>query len=203
MQPQASNIRDIAIYDPVTAYGLLLGIPRVPYIFNVRGTFSSFTIPANPVIGDLNIDGTIAQRTWIEKIDYSLLVPNAFAGNVFKTLWDSQLKQQPGINVKLSIRSGPRYVVSPQFTPLENLAQLWAVRWPAGWPLYKQQSVQAEFQLTQPPGGTTTPPYTVVLTFSGWQFLDYTVDEITPETARVRLKEAGIWVPNDPGCAIG
>src|SRR5271166_3838013 len=152
MEPKALNIQELAIYDPVAAYGICLGIPRIPISMNCAGIFSSFAVPQIPVEGDL--DTTIAQRTWIDNITYSLQQPNVFAGNIFKTLYDTMLKQAPGISCQIQVQSGPRYLVSPQFTPLENVAPLLQQHYPAGWPLFKQQSIEVNFMLT--PGSLTS-----------------------------------------------
>jgi hypothetical protein len=202
MEPRAIHIQDIAIYDPIVAYGIVLGIPRVPISLNACGIFSSFAVPQLPVEGDL--DTTIAQRTWIDNITYSLDQPNVFSGNIFKTLYDAQLKQHPGISTRVTVQSGPRYLVSPQYTPIENFVNMFASRYPAGWPLYKLQSIQVDFLLTTPPPSVSPngPPYNVTMTFNGWQFLDHTLDELCREDAAACLKKMGFWVP-DVACVRG
>lgn len=197
MQPQAERIQDMALYDPVAAYGMALGIPRVPISMNCQAVFSSFAVPQPPINGDL--DTTIATRTWVDQIAYSLQQPNVFSGNVFKTLYDAMLKQQPGISIQIAVHSGPRYLVSPAYTPIENFAYMFAARWPAGWPLFKQQSIKTSFLLTQPPPSIepSSPPYSCVLTFSGWQFLDQTLDALSANDAAAQLTKMGFWLPNN------
>lgn len=196
MEPKALNIQDLAVHDPVAAYGIMLGIPRIPISMNAQAIFSSFALNQVPVEGDL--DTTIAQRTWIDNVTYSLQQPNIFSGNVFKTLYDAMLKAQPGVSLQIAVHSGPRYLVSPQYTPLENFDNLLASRWPAGWPLFKQQSVKVSFLLTQAPPAVSpnAPPYIVTLTFSGWQFLDHTLDELSADKAAECLRKMGFWVPD-------
>jgi len=202
MEPKALNIQELAIYDPVAAYGIVLGIPRIPISMNAAAIFSSFAVPQIPVEGDL--DTTIAQRTWIDNISYSLAQPNVFSGNVFKTLYDAMLKAAPGVSVQVAVHSGPRYLVSPQYTPLENFAPLLLQRYPAGWPLFKQQSIKVNFMLTAPPPSVQPngPPYVVTMTFNGWQFLDHTLDEMSADKAAACLKSMGFFVP-DTACVRG
>lgn len=192
MQPLALDIEKLALYDPISAYAILKGIPPVPVLMNVSAIFSSFAVPQPPVIG--NLDTTIAFRTWIDNVTYSLSQPNVFAGNVFKTTSDANLRYHPGVSVTCEILAGPKYTVSENFVPLENFAQQFISRWFGGWVLYKQQSIKMAFQLTDPPPTTdpNAPPYNVTVTFSGWQFLDYTVDEMDPNEAVRCLNEAGI-----------
>lgn len=202
MEPRALHIQDLAIYDPVAAYGIVLGIPRVPISLNASAIFSSFAVPQIPVEGDL--DTTIAQRTWIDNITYSLDQPNCFAGNIFKPLYDAMLKAHPGVSTRVTVQSGPRYLVSPQYTPLENFANMFASRYPSGWPLFKQQSIKVDFLLTTPPPAVSPngPPYNVTLTFTGWQFLDHTLDELSANKAAECLRLMGFWVP-DVACVRG
>jgi hypothetical protein len=200
MEPSylSRNIQDLALYDPIAALGTVLQIPKIPISMNCIASFTSFDVLQPPIEGDL--DTTIAQRTWIDNIAYSLQQPNVFAGNIQKTAYDAYLKQQPGISVQIAVHSGPRYLVSPAYTPLENFVDLFTKRWPMGWPLFKQQSIKTMFQLTQAPPSTDPngPPYNVALTFNGWQFLDHTVDETPVEEAAERLRQMGFCVPEVP-----
>ena len=196
MQPSGnSNLRDLALYDPIAAYGILLGIPRVPFQFSTRAVFTSFVVDQLPI--DSAIDATIAQRTWIDNIAYSLEQPNVFAGNVLKTVYDSNLKAHPGVSVLVTVQSGPRYVLSQKPVPLENFALLIQQRWPCGWPLFKNQSISTQFYLTQAPPSTSpnAPPYGITLTFTGWQFNSPVTDQISPRQAADALRAAGIDVP--------
>lgn len=195
MEPKVWDIEKLAIYDPIAAYGILRNSPRIPISFNAAATFSSFAVPQNFVVG--NLDSTVAQRTWIDNVEYDLQIPNAFAGSVFKTSFDDNLRRNPGISVQVVVLSGPRYVVSPAFTPINNFTQEFSRRWPAGWPLMKQQSINVNFLLVNPPGGTgsTATPMTCTLTFNGWQFEDWTIDEISTGDARAALIDAGVLDP--------
>jgi hypothetical protein len=194
-EPKPEFIQEIAAVDPIAAYGIVLGVPRIPIAFNAQGTFNSFALGQLPL--NAALDATIAQRTWIDNIQYDLQQPNVFSGNIFKTLYDANLRFAPGVSVLVTVHSGPKYLVAPNFTPLNNLVNLLASRWPAGWPLFKQQSILVQMQLTQAPPGTggNGPPYVVTITFNGWQFLDHTVDEIAVDVAACELRKMGFWVP--------
>jgi hypothetical protein len=198
MEPSVrpTSIQDLALHDPVAALGLFLGIPVLPFSMNAVASFTSFDTGQAPIEGDL--DATIVQTTWIDNVAYSLQQPNVFAGNIQKPDYDYKLKQQPGISVQLQIQSGPRYITSVNAVPLENLSNLFAMRWMMGWKLYKLQSIKALFQLTQAPPSTSPngPPYNVTLTFNGWQFLDHTLEERGVADAVCRLRQAGFWVPD-------
>jgi len=200
MEPKPQYIQDLAVMDPIAAYGIVLGIPRIPISINASGSFSSAALGQLPI--EAGLDTTIAQRTWIDNIQYDLQQPNVFAGQIFKTLYDANLRQAPGVSVRLTVHSGPRYLVSPKFTPLNNFVNLISSRWTSGWPLFKQQNIEVEFMLTQgfPATEPNAPPYNVTLTFNGWQFLDHSCDEISVDVAACKLRELGFWVPPAVEC---
>jgi len=191
-QPTSSNVRDLALHNPRAAYGIVVGVPRVPFIGNLVATFQSAATFAVPVEADL--DTTIVQDTWIQRLNYSIIQPNSpFIGSPFDTLSQSMFRFVPGISATMQVQSGPRYYVNQQPTPLENLADLLAAGWPAGWPLFKYQSVQAQFILTNTPPSV---PLTVTVSLIGWSFLDKSLDDLSDEEARRRLKVMGFDVPD-------
>jgi hypothetical protein len=194
------SLQDLAIVDPVAALGILLHIPRTPMSFNIPIVFSSFAVNTEV---DGSLDTTLTVRTWIDNITYNVQCPNCFANNIFKPGWDEGLKNNPGVSVSLEVVGGPRYIVSENPTPLENFVAAFDKRWPRGWPLYKLQNIKATFLLTQPPGGATSPnvpPYNLTLTFNGWQFLDTTLEDVTPQEATARLRNFGLCIPQLQAC---
>ena len=204
MEPGLINtkLQDLAIFDPVAALGILLHVPRTPVAFNIPVEFSTFTVGQEV---EASLDTTVNVRTWIDNIQYSLQCPQCFQNNIFKTQWDAYLRQQPGVSVSLQVVGGPKYIVSENPTPLETLCSQFASRWPHGWPLFRLQTIAATFLLTQAPGGAdgseNAPPYDITLTFNGWQFLDTSLENVSPKEAADRLREIGFCIPNpEPIC---
>lgn len=192
MQPKSYSLQDLALVDPIAAYGILRGNPRVPISMNARATFTSAAVPQQPI--ESGLDTTITTRTWIDQITYTVRQPNVFAGNIFKPQYDVALKQATGVEVQLMVLAGPRYVESVAYTPLENLAQSFTQRWAAGWPLKKLQTVQASFNLVQAPPFTNpnAAPYNVILTLNAWQFLEQWIDDVSLDEALTQLAKAGL-----------
>src|SRR5262249_27926643 len=93
----------------------------------------------------------------------------------------------------MQVFGGPKYAINDTFTDLGNLADVFAVTWPEGWPLYKQSNVRVSAILTQTP---VSVPFNVTLTFLGWQFLDGSVDNLSDADARERLRKLGIESPD-------
>ena len=190
---QSQNVKDLAIWAPKLAYGMIVGVPRVPFVVDVPIQFSSSTINAPPVVQ--NFQNNLTSDTVIERISFSLFQQNSFPGSPLQSLYFNMLKQSgaTGVGVQLQVFGGPKYIVSDTFTDLGNLADVLAVTWPSGWPLFKQSNVKVSAILTQTP---VSVPFNVTLTFLGWQLLDLAVDQLSDEEARARLRKLGIESPD-------
>ena len=211
MQPTTEDIAKLAIYDPVAAFGMLMGIPRIPFSTSSKIiSFTNFALNTDGTIQNVQpivvpIDAVIAYRTWIDNLTYSLSVTGVdgaappFGGSVFQPFWLAQLRKSTGVNIKAEVMAGPKYLVMEHFTPLENFINVFRSAWPAGWPIYKQQSIQVKALLTALPGGSSSSlgSYNVKITWNGWQFIDPSLDEMTGDEARVCLRKQGIYVPQD------
>lgn len=197
MQPYARmNLAELAVMDPVAAYGRLLRIPSAPVVFNSQAIFSSFALGQNPVKQPL--DQTVSRRTWIDNLTFDLQLPNVFQGNIFVPQALATLKQNPGVSVQTTVMSGPRYVVADTFTPLENFVNIFKSDWTIGWQIAKFQQIVTQFQLTAAPFNDVSgaPPYIVTLSFNGWQFMDGTCDDVSCDFATAALIEAKVLGPD-------
>lgn len=191
MQPKDDCVKNLALYAPRIAYAMIAGVPRVPLIADFPIQFSSATVDAPPVVASLQ--NNLTQDTLIERISYSLFQQNSFPGSPFQSLFFAQLKASTGVGALVQVFGGPKYNINDTFTPLENLADILAVTWPRGWPLYKQSNVKISAILTQAP---TSVPYDVNITLLGWQFLDKAMDDMSDAEARRRLRLLGIDSPD-------
>lgn len=178
---------------PKLAYGLVVGVPRVPFVVDVPLQFSSSTVNAPPVVQSFN--NNLTEDTVIERISYNLFQQNSFPGSPFQSLYFNQLKQSgaTGVGVQLQVFGGPKYVTSDQFTDLGNLSDVLAATWPSGWLLFKQSNVKVSAILTQTP---VSVPFNILITFLGWQLLDKSVNDLSDEEARKRLRKLGIDSPD-------
>ena len=190
---QMQSVKDLAIWMPKLAYGMIVGVPRVPFIVDIPIQFSSSTVNAPPVVQ--NFSNNLTQDTIIERVSYNLFQQNSFPGSPFQSLYFNQLKQsgQTGVGIKLAVFGGPKYEINSPFTDLGNLMDVLAVTWPSGWPLPKQSNVRVEAILTQTP---VSVPFNVTLTFCGWQLLDKTIEDLSDQEARARLRKLGIESPD-------
>jgi len=187
------DIKNLALYAPKFAYGLIIGVPRVPFLVDVPIQFSSSVVSAPPVIG--TFDNNLTQDTLITRVSYNLFQQNSFPGSPFQSLYFNQLKQsgQTGVGIQMDVYGGPKYSINDDFTDMGNLFDVFAVTWPEGWPLYKQSNVKVSAILTQTP---VSVPLNVTLTFMGIQLLDKSVDDLSAEECRNRLRKLGFESPD-------
>ena len=193
MQPKSYDVRALALAFPKIAYGMVAGVPRVPFVADVPLQFSSSTVNAPPVVAAF--DNNLTQDTMIERISYNLGQQNSFAGSPFQSTYFNQLKQsgQTGIGIRMDVYGGPKYAVNSSFTDLGNLADVLAVTWPEGWLLLKQSNVKVSAILTETP---VSVPYNATLTFLGWQFLSKELDDLSDDECRRRLVALDIFSPD-------
>lgn len=193
MQPKSYDVRSIALWAPKIAYGMVAGVPRVPFVADIPLQFSSSTVNAPPIVG--SFQNNLAQDTYIERVSYNLFQQNSFPGSPFQSTYFNQLKQsgQTGVGVRMDVYGSPKYAINDIFTDLGNLADVFAVTWPEGWPLYKQENVKVMAILTQTP---TSVPFNVLITFLGWQFNSKDLDDLSDEDCRVRLRKLGFDIPD-------
>jgi hypothetical protein len=196
------RITEIAIRDPVAAYAIVMGIPEVPISLNASATFTSFDPTQIAIVSGL--DQTIAQRVWIDNVCFSLQAPNIFAGQVLQTTWLANAKRCPGISVSVEVFSGPKYVISETFTPIENFCNWPLTNWVGGWPLLRQQNIGVSFMLSSAAYANLSepnePPLTVTLTFNGHAFLDTSLEMMSADEASCELNLMGIWTPDRLKC---
>lgn len=193
MQPKTYDVRSLALWAPKTAYGMVVGVPRVPFVADIPIQFSSSTVNAPPVVQ--NLQNNLTQDTVIERVSFNLFQQNSFPGSPFQSLYFNQLKQsgQTGVGVQMAVYGGPKYNVNDVFTDLGNLADVFATTWPEGWPLQKQSNVKISAILTQTP---VSVPFNVIITLLGWQFLSSELDALSDQECRDRLRKIGIETPD-------
>lgn len=193
MQPKTYDVRSLALWAPKIAYGMVAGVPRVPFVEDIPLQFSSSTVNAPPVVQSLQ--NNITQDTWIERVTYNLWQQNSFPGSPFQSLYVNQLKQSgaTGVGVQMQIYGAPKYEISSQFVDLGNLADVFAATWPEGWSLPKQSNVKISAILTQTP---VSVPFNVIITLTGFQFLSKELDDLADSEARARLRKLGIESPD-------
>lgn len=94
---------------------------------------------------DGEVNGMVTSDMWIRKVTYTVRRPNAFAGNVFKAQSDYYNAKNPNIDFQLIVNSYFRYMISPEFSPLENIETAFECVCPVGLVLRCSASLDASF----------------------------------------------------------
>lgn len=188
-----ARIHDLILTAPRIAYGMIIGAERAPYAIDVPLQFSSSTVNAPPIVA--SFDNNVSLDTLIERVSYNLFQPNTFPGSPFQSLYFNQLKQsgQTGVGVQMDVYGAPRYSINLTYTDIGNLFDVLAITWPNGFPLPKQSNVKISAVLLQTP---VSVPYNITLTYMGWQQVDASLDGMSDEDARDRLRTLGFQVPD-------
>ena len=193
MEPRDYDIKNLALYMPRIAYGMVIGARRGPFSIDIPLQFSSSTVMAPPLVQ--SFQNNLALDTVIERVSYNLFQPNSFAGSPFQPLYFNQMKQggMTGIGIQMDVYGAPRYAINDYFSDLGNLMDVFAITWPNGWELPKQSNVKVSAVLTQTP---VSVPFNATLTFNGFQQVDNSLDGLSDDDARDRLRKLGFEVPN-------
>jgi hypothetical protein len=191
MQPRDHDIRNLALYSPRTAYGLIAGVPRVPFLASIPIQFTSSAVDAPAIVG--SFENNLVSDTIIDNVTFTLFQQNSFPGSPFQSLYFSQLKEQTGVQVTVDVYGGPKYATSDVPVDLANFFESIKITWPGGWPLYRQSNVKVSATLSQTP---VSVPFDVEILFNGFQFLDKVIDDLSDADARCRLRKLGIESPD-------
>ena len=195
MLPDSRDVRiaDLILTAPRLAYGMIIGARRAPFVIDIPIQFSSSTVNAPPVVQ--SFQNNVSLDTLIERVTYNLDQPNTFPGSPFRSLYFNQLKQSgaTGVGIQMDVYGSPRFTVSLDFVDLGNLFDVLAFTWPAGFELPKQSNVKLSAILTQTP---ISVPFNILVTFAGWQATDASLDGLSDDDARERLRKLGFTVPD-------
>ena len=200
MVPRDRDVRNLALYAPKIALGMVLGVPRVPFLDDIPIVFSSSTVNAPPVVQ--SFQNNLSQDTLIERVTYNLFQQNSFPGNPLQSLYFSMLKQSggTGVGVKVALYGSPKYDLanSDTFIDLGNVFDVLAATWPEGWLIPRQSNVKISAILLQTP---VSVPFNIEVTFTGFSFLEKSLDDMSDADARAALRKLGIETP-DPNALI-
>jgi hypothetical protein len=191
MQPKDTDVRNLALWAPRIAYGMVAGVPRVPFVVDVPIQFTSSVVDAPAIVA--SFDNNLVSDTIIDNVSFTLFQQNSFPGSPFQSLYFSQLKSQTGVGVKVDVYGSPKYATADTPVDLANLFDTIKLAWPSGWVLYKQSNVKISAILFQTP---VSVPFDVHILFCGFSFLDKVMDDMSDTDARCRLRKLGIESPD-------
>ena len=185
------KILRLAARSPRSALAELTGAIIAPFMGNITVVFPD---PSVTIIGG-NLDVTVlGADTFIQDLVFDIQAPNAFTGNVWKSMQDFFFNKTSGIQATLHVTGRPKYAVADNMTPISSLMDFIPANWPEGWMLKKENSLHMDFSPGSPlPAGTENGffPYTVTATFRGWQYVCQDIDNLSTDQVLAALKSSG------------
>ena len=168
---RTAPIERVAEWNPQVALARALRVPLMPWIANIRGTFLDATSPIGPFSWLIQGSSPDQQRAntfaVLDRIVFEIDAPNANAGQAFKPQTDFYFGLQSGIEATMIVDGDPKYIVSPDFTPIRSLCALINEAWPQGWVLTNTNMPKMQFNISN---AALIPSYPtkVTVTFRMW-----------------------------------
>jgi hypothetical protein len=171
---RTADLRTVALsFSPQIAMARSMGRKFAPFVQNIVAQFTNATDTIGPFSLGSNVGGTqnnsesrLSMISVVDQIVLHVDAPNLNLGNALKPFIDWFFARQTGVQATLIVDGSPRFVVSPDFTPIDTLVSMITEMWPCGWVLgYTQQpKMQFTTSITLP-----TTPVTFTITFRMWQ----------------------------------
>lgn len=136
------------------------------------------------------ITGIVETDLWIREVKYTVRRPNAYLGSPLKGQSDFYNSLNPCIDFQLNINSYARYIISQQWTPLENIRETFQCVCPAGLVLGCSANVQALFRNVRTFGEEEIPTEAII-TLSGVRLPLGSYGACQGQNAAALLKEMG------------
>jgi hypothetical protein len=155
----------LVLGSPRLALCKALGIKLVPFVINVRATFTSTDTTDVPDVGS---DVKIVTDTFIDEALVRITnQSNTANASVFQPQSDYFYNVQSGIEATLDVQGAPRYTIAEKFTPLATLFDTanGSGFWPDGFVLTYQQQFFMSFHAS-----VTLPfaPLDVTVSWRAW-----------------------------------
>ncbi len=163
---RTAPIKAVAAMSPQIALARSYGIPFAPFLQSIQGTFQNTTDTIGPFPLGTNANDRTSLVSVCDQVVLHVDAPNLNLGNAFKPFLDFFYARQTGIQATLQVDGSPRYVVAPDFTPIDTLIAMLTEGWPMGWVLGYTQAPKMQFTTSF---ALPSVPVTVICTFRMWQ----------------------------------
>lgn len=184
---------DIAACDPKLAWTLLeVGKAQDGYVD--MGGWETLTLLARWDSGAANQNvpgvqrGLVGADLWVRDVSYTVRRPDFAAGSIFKGQSDHFNALNPNIDYQLQVNSRIRYLISSDFTPLENIRGNFLRHTPAGFVLQCSAEIRATFTNLRAFTGLEVPTEAAI-TFHGTRLPTGLYGMCSEVQARALLKE--------------
>jgi len=178
---------------PGIALARALGVPFGPWTPQVRFTFDTPDPQVSPVVG-LSGETRIVQETIVQCLMIRTRILRT-PTSPFDAPSENAFNFTQPIDATLDITVVPKYTVTPDFTPLQNLMDAFNgnSEWPWAWVLTDQQGVKMQFE-----SKVRLPdfPIEVICTFRCWQPVTDLLRNANTRDVVAQLRELGYTIPD-------
>jgi hypothetical protein len=151
---------------PQVAAARVLGIEFAPFVQSINATFTNATDVIGPFPLGNNAEGRLSQISIVDRVVLHIDAPTLNAGNALQPFLAWFFTRQSGIQATLIVDGSPRYVIAPDFTPIDTLLDMIVEAWPMGWLLGYTQMPKMQFQTSFALPAT---PVNVICSYRMWQ----------------------------------
>jgi hypothetical protein len=151
---------------PQVAAVRALGVGFDPFVQSINATFTNAMDSIGPFPLGNNAEGRLSMVSIVDRIVLHIDAPNLNAGNALQPFIAWFFTRQSGITANLVVDGSPRYVVAPDYQPLDTLLDMIAEAWPMGWLLGYTQMPKMQFVTSF---ALPSVPVNIYCTFRMWQ----------------------------------
>lgn len=163
---RTADLKTVCEMSPQVALARYYNIPFAPFVQSIAGTFQNATDTIGPFPLGTNANDRLSLVSVVDQVELHMDAPNLNAANALKPFIDWFFARQSGIQATLQVDGSPRYVVAPDFTPIDTLVAMITEGWPMGWVLGYTQTPKMQFTTSF---ALPSVPVTVTCTFRMWQ----------------------------------
>jgi hypothetical protein len=163
---RTADLKTVCELSPQIALARYFKIPFAPFVQSITATFVNTTDNIGPFALGVNANDRLSIVSVVDQVIFHVDSPALNAGNAAKGFLDWWFARQTGIQATLIVDGSPRYLVAPDPTPIDTLADMMTEMWPQGWVLNYTQAPKMQFNTTF---ALPAVPTTVTVTFRMWQ----------------------------------
>jgi hypothetical protein len=163
---RTADLKTVAEMSPQVALARYYKIPWGPFVQSIQGTFTTTTQTIGPFSMGTNANDRLSLVSVVDMVTLHVDAPTLNPANALKPFIDWFFARQSGIQATMIVDGSPRYVVAPDFTPIDTLVAMITEAWPMGWVLGYTQAPKMQFTTSF---ALPSVPVTVTCTFRMWQ----------------------------------
>lgn len=163
---RTADLKTVCEFSPQVALARYWKIPFAPFLQSITATFNNATDTIGPFALGANANDRLSLVSIVDQMVFHVDAPTLNAGNAAQGFLAWWFARQTGVQANFTIDGSPRYVIAPDFTPIDTLCAMMTENWPSGWVLNYTQAPKMQFTTSIP---LPVVPVTFIVTFRMWQ----------------------------------